>query len=84
MNLEFEEPNDEIIQLKENIIDVLSETDTKEAILSLVCCIIDYINHTAPSRDAAAECIAAISASISISVIASDQAGLCRWNETMQ
>lgn len=78
--IELEEADDEILALKEKLLEVLSENKTRECLLSLTCCMVDIIISTAPSEDRALEAIAAISASMVYSVHAIDEQGLALWN----
>jgi hypothetical protein len=78
--IELEEADEEVLALKEKILELLSEKKTRECLLSLTCCMVDIIVSTAPSNERAVEAIAGISASMIYSVNAIDEQGLALWN----
>jgi hypothetical protein len=78
--IELEEADEEVLALKEKILELLSEKKTRECLLSLTCCMVDIIVSTAPSEERAVEAIAAISASMVYSVHTIDEQGLAVWN----
>lgn len=76
--------SDDTLDLKDELLDVLHSKPTVLGIMALTCALAEVIAQTAPSKKRAVEGIASVAATLTTSMNAFDEAGLCRWNETLQ
>lgn len=84
INKFFEDPDEDTLDLKDEIMDFLDKKPTVMCIMSLACAITEIIAQTAPSKERAIEGVAAVTATIMASLEAFEEENLCRWNNKIQ
>jgi len=75
---------DEILKIKDRILDEIGIEETSKIIMALMSAMIEVIVRTGPSKSSAMETVAGISISMAESIKACDSAGMCNWSESVQ
>lgn len=74
-----EEDRDEILEIRDGILDVLDQESTQNGLFALMCATVDIICTTAPSEKEAIEVMESLIDSMRKSLQAFSDAGACRW-----
>jgi hypothetical protein len=76
--------DEDTLDLKDELMDVLDQHPTHTCIMSLTCALVETLAETAPSMERAVDAIATISATILASLRLFEEEGLCRWSSKIQ
>lgn len=71
---------DEIIEIKDDLIDVLEGETSETGIHALTCAMAEIIAQAAPSLESAMEAIASITLSLGATLHAFNEEKICPWN----
>lgn len=83
-NLMYELMPDNVLEVKDRILEEVEGESTQIIIMALMSAIIEVIVRTGPSRDSAMETVSGITLSMAASINACDEAGMCNWNDSIQ
>jgi hypothetical protein len=80
----YETMPDEVLKVKDEILDDLGGERTHVVIMALMSALIEVIIRTAPSKECAIETSAGIALSMEASIRACDEAGAANWSDSVQ
>jgi len=80
----YEPIPEDVIRLKDDILGAIEATRTDKVIMSLMSALVEVIATTGPSLEHALQTIDHLKISMSASLKACDQAGVCNWNKNHQ
>jgi hypothetical protein len=80
----YENIPDDILRINDKILSAVKDEKTANIILSLMSTLAEVMIRTAPNKASALETTAGIAYSISASIEACDDQGMCNWNDRLQ
>lgn len=81
---QYELMPDEVLKIKDQILEVLTQQQTPNVIMALMSAMIEVMVTTGPSKQSAIDTVAQIALSMTASINACDEVGMCNWNDRLQ